>query len=114
MFRFLPGAGATEIELAQKLLQYADTLPGLGQYAVRKVAVALESIPRALADNSGANATSAVNNLYKAHKVLVYFNILIFSQFIFQSYIVQFFRNYLIHIPLLPLCDPYINENTLI
>ncbi|KPJ19786.1 T-complex protein 1 subunit theta [Papilio machaon] len=66
--RFLPGAGATEIELAQKLLQYADTLPGLEQYAVRKVAVALESIPRALADNSGANATEVINNLYKAHK----------------------------------------------
>lgn len=66
--KFLPGAGATEIELAQQLLQYADTLPGLEQYAVRKFAVALESIPRALADNSGANATEVVNNIYKAHK----------------------------------------------
>ncbi|XP_075975143.1 chaperonin containing TCP1 subunit 8 [Anticarsia gemmatalis] len=66
--RFVPGAGATEIELAQQLLQYADTLPGLEQYAVRKFAVALESIPKALADNSGANATEVVNNIYKAHK----------------------------------------------
>ncbi|CAH0683076.1 unnamed protein product [Spodoptera exigua] len=66
--KFLPGAGATEIELAEQLLQYADTLPGLEQYAVRKFAVALESIPRALADNSGANATEVVNNIYKAHK----------------------------------------------
>ncbi|XP_038213887.1 T-complex protein 1 subunit theta [Zerene cesonia] len=66
--RFLPGAGATEIELAQRLLQYADTLPGLEQYAVRKFAVALESVPRALADNSGANATEVVNNIYKAHR----------------------------------------------
>ncbi|XP_068633852.1 T-complex protein 1 subunit theta [Battus philenor] len=66
--RFLPGAGATEIELAQKLLQYADTLPGLEQYAIRKFAVALESIPRALVDNTGANATEVINNLYKAHK----------------------------------------------
>ncbi|CAG4930876.1 unnamed protein product [Colias eurytheme] len=66
--RFLPGAGATEIELAQRLLQYADTLPGLEQYAVRKFAVALESVPRALADNSGANATDVVNNIYKAHR----------------------------------------------
>lgn len=70
-FRLLPGAGAVEIELAQSLLQYADTLPGLEQYAVRKFAVALEAIPRALADNSGANATEVVNNLYKAHKVLM-------------------------------------------
>ncbi|XP_073955546.1 chaperonin containing TCP1 subunit 8 [Choristoneura fumiferana] len=66
--RFIPGAGATEIELAQRLLQYADTLPGLEQYAVRKFAVALESIPRALAENTGSNATEVVNNIYKAHK----------------------------------------------
>ncbi|XP_045449571.1 T-complex protein 1 subunit theta [Melitaea cinxia] len=65
--RFLPGAGATEIELAQQLLTYADTLPGLEQYAVRKFALALENIPRALAENSGANATEVVNNIYKAH-----------------------------------------------
>lgn len=66
--RFVPGAGATEIELAQQLLEFADTLPGLEQYAVRKFAVALESIPHALADNSGANATEVVNKIYKAHK----------------------------------------------
>nr|AWT57841.1 T-complex protein 1 [Chilo suppressalis]AWT57842.1 T-complex protein 1 [Chilo suppressalis] len=66
--RFVPGAGATEIELAQRLLEYADKLPGLEQYAVRKFAVALESIPRALADNSGANATEVIKNIYKAHK----------------------------------------------
>lgn len=67
----MAGAGATEIELAQHLLQFADTLPGLEQYAVRKFAVALESVPRALADNSGANATEVVNNIYKAHRVLI-------------------------------------------
>lgn len=66
----MPGAGAVEIELAQSLLEYADTLPGLEQYAVRKFAVALEAIPRALADNSGANTTEVINNIYKAHKVL--------------------------------------------
>lgn len=76
----MPGAGAVEIELAQQLLQYADTLPGLEQYAVRKFAVALESIPRALADNSGANATEVVNNIYKAHKVtrIIYLNETVF------------------------------------
>lgn len=66
--RFLAGGGAVEIELAQQLAEYADTLPGLDQYAVRKFAVALEAFPKALAENSGINATEVVNKLYLAHK----------------------------------------------
>jgi T-complex protein 1 subunit theta len=66
--KFLPGAGATEIELSQKLAEYADTLPGLEQYAVRKFAFALETFPKALAENSGVNATELVNKLHLAHK----------------------------------------------
>lgn len=65
--RFLPGAGAVEIELAQQLTQYADTLPGLEQYAVRKFALALEFFPKALAENSGVNATDLIEKMYKAH-----------------------------------------------
>jgi T-complex protein 1 subunit theta len=66
--RFLPGAGATEIELGQKIAEYADTLPGLDQYAVRNFAIALEVFPKALAENSGVNATEIVNELHAAHK----------------------------------------------
>ena len=66
--RFLPGAGATEIELAEKLAEYADTLPGLDQYAVRKFATALEQFPKALAENSGINTTEVLHKLYLAHK----------------------------------------------
>lgn len=66
--RFVPGAGATEIELALQLAQYADTLPGLEQYAVRKFAAALECFPKALADNSGHRATSVVDKLLEAHQ----------------------------------------------
>merc|ERR1711939_260263 len=40
--RLLPGGGACEIELAAKLAAYADTLPGLEQYAVRAYAKAFE------------------------------------------------------------------------
>lgn len=65
--RYVPGAGATEIELATQLAAYADTLPGLEQYAVRKFAVALEVFPKALAENSGVNGTELVNQLYLAH-----------------------------------------------
>lgn len=66
--RFLPGAGASEIALAVQLSEYADTLPGLDQYAVRKFAVALEAFPKALAENSGVNATDIINKLYLDHK----------------------------------------------
>lgn len=66
--KFLPGAGATEIAVAQRLSEYADTLPGLEQYAVRKFATALESFPKALAENTGVNATEIVNKLHLEHK----------------------------------------------
>jgi T-complex protein 1 subunit theta len=66
--RFVPGAGATEAELAHKLTQYADTLPGLEQYAVRKFATALESFPKALADNSGHRSTAVLEKILEAHQ----------------------------------------------
>ncbi|GAB0091090.1 chaperonin containing TCP1 subunit 8 [Sergentomyia squamirostris] len=66
--RLLPGAGATEIELSQRLSVYADTLPGLDQYAVRKFATALEIFPKSLADNSGVNSTDVLQKLHLAHR----------------------------------------------
>lgn len=66
--RFLPGAGATEVELAAQISKYADTLPGLDQYAVRKFATALESFPKTLAENSGNKASELLSKLYAAHK----------------------------------------------
>jgi T-complex protein 1 subunit theta len=66
--KFLPGGGATEIALAQSLAEYADTLPGLEQYAVRKFSTALETFPKALAENSGVNSNEIVQKLHLAHK----------------------------------------------
>jgi T-complex protein 1 subunit theta len=66
--KFLPGAGATEITLAQRLSEFADTLPGLEQYAVRKFSSALETFPKALAENSGVNANDLIQKLHLAHK----------------------------------------------
>uniref|UniRef100_A0A1L8DU97 T-complex protein 1 subunit theta n=1 Tax=Nyssomyia neivai TaxID=330878 RepID=A0A1L8DU97_9DIPT len=66
--RLLPGAGATEIELSQRLAVFADTLPGLDQYAVRKFAAALEVFPKALAENTGVNATEVLQALHLAHR----------------------------------------------
>lgn len=63
------GAGAVEIQLAKQLATYADLLPGLEQYSVRKFATALETFPKALADNSGVNGSEIVNKLYLEHKM---------------------------------------------
>ncbi|XP_003705377.1 chaperonin containing TCP1 subunit 8 [Megachile rotundata] len=66
--RLIPGAGATEIEIAAQLASYADTLPGLEQYAVRRFATALEVFPKTLAENSGSHAPELLSKLYAAHK----------------------------------------------
>ncbi|KAK6620688.1 T-complex protein 1 subunit theta [Polyplax serrata] len=66
--RFLPGAGATEIELARQISSFADTRPGLDQYAIKRFAYALEMFPKALAENSGVNANEVITKLYAAHE----------------------------------------------
>jgi len=43
--RILPGAGASEIELAMELSAFAQKQPGLEQYAIKKFAEALEEVP---------------------------------------------------------------------
>jgi T-complex protein 1 subunit theta len=65
--RFCPGAGATEIELARQLAIYADTCPGLEQYAIKKFAECFETIPRAMAENSGQHVEEVISKLYAAH-----------------------------------------------
>lgn len=66
--KLVPGAGATEIELAKQITKYGETLPGLEQYAVKKFAEALEVVPRALAENSGLKSTDIISRLYAAHQ----------------------------------------------
>ncbi|EDO38829.1 predicted protein [Nematostella vectensis] len=66
--RFVPGAGASEIELARKLTSHAETFAGLEQYAIAKFAESLECVPRALADNAGVKATELISKLYAAHQ----------------------------------------------
>ncbi|PVD28055.1 hypothetical protein C0Q70_10636 [Pomacea canaliculata] len=66
--RLIPGAGATEIELAKQITSLGESLPGLEQYAVKKFAESLESVPRALAENAGMKATDILSRLYAAHQ----------------------------------------------
>ncbi|VEN52030.1 unnamed protein product [Callosobruchus maculatus] len=66
--RLVAGAGACEAELAVQLIKYADTLPGLEQYAIRKFATALESFPKALAENSGHKSSAVLEKILEAHQ----------------------------------------------
>ncbi|XP_041462734.1 T-complex protein 1 subunit theta-like [Lytechinus variegatus] len=66
--RFVPGAGATEVELAHQLATYSETIPGLAQYAVKQYSQAFEAMPRALAENAGVKATEVLSKLYAAHQ----------------------------------------------
>ena len=56
------------MELAHLVSQYADTCPGLEQYAIKRFAAALEAFPKVLADNSGCKATEVLSRLYAAHQ----------------------------------------------
>eukprot|EP00455_Lapot_gusevi_P045403 TRINITY_DN5801_c0_g2_i1.p1 TRINITY_DN5801_c0_g2~~TRINITY_DN5801_c0_g2_i1.p1 ORF type:complete len:540 (+),score=224.37 TRINITY_DN5801_c0_g2_i1:86-1705(+) len=66
--RFVPGAAATEIELARRLQSFAEQNPGLEQYAIRKFGEALEVVARTLSENAGLNATDIIAKLYAAHE----------------------------------------------
>lgn len=65
--KFVPGAGATEIELAHRIAKYGDTLSGLEQYSVKKFATALEYFVKTLAENTGVKAKEVISTLYAAH-----------------------------------------------
>ena len=51
--KIVPGGGAPEILVAENLRQYASTLEGREQLAIRAFADAVEAIPFTLAENSG-------------------------------------------------------------
>ncbi|KAI0090887.1 T-complex protein 1 [Irpex rosettiformis] len=68
--RLVPGAGATELELAKRVDAYGAGLKGLSQHAVRRWATALEVIPRTLAENAlgGAEGNEVVSRLWAKHE----------------------------------------------
>ncbi|MFH1400664.1 MAG: thermosome subunit alpha, partial [Nanoarchaeota archaeon] len=65
--RVVAGAGSVEIELSRQLLDFANTLSGREQLAVRAFAEALEVIPRTLAENAGLDAIDTLADLKAAH-----------------------------------------------
>ncbi|KAA8563944.1 hypothetical protein EYC84_011947 [Monilinia fructicola] len=65
--RLVPGAGATEIQLVERIQAFGDKTPGLAQYSIRKFGEAFEVIPRTLAESAGLDATETLSRLYTAH-----------------------------------------------
>lgn len=63
----LTGAGATAIELSQRLRAFATGVAGREQIAVRAFAEALEVIPAALAANAGMDEVDALIELRRQH-----------------------------------------------
>jgi T-complex protein 1 subunit theta len=65
--RLVPGAGATEMQLVERIQAFGDVTPGLSQYSIRKFGEAFEVIPRTLAESAGLDATDVLSRLYTAH-----------------------------------------------
>ncbi|HET6405593.1 MAG TPA: thermosome subunit beta [Candidatus Thermoplasmatota archaeon] len=66
--KVLPGAGAPEIEVALGLRKYAATVGGREQLAIEAFADAVETLPRALAENAGLDAIDKLVDLRSAHE----------------------------------------------
>jgi len=65
--KIVPGGGAPEIEVAERLRQYASTITGRDQLAVKAFADAVEEIPVALAENAGFDPINALVELRSSH-----------------------------------------------
>ncbi|KAK0121911.1 T-complex protein 1 subunit theta [Cadophora gregata] len=65
--RLVPGAGATEMQLVERIQAFGEKTPGLAQYSIRKFGEAFEVIPRTLAESAGLDATEVLSRLYTAH-----------------------------------------------
>ena len=65
--KLVPGAGAAEMQLVERITAFGERTPGLPQYAIKAYAQAFEVIPRTLAESAGLDATEVLATLYTAH-----------------------------------------------
>ncbi|KAJ4418876.1 T-complex protein 1 subunit theta [Gnomoniopsis sp. IMI 355080] len=65
--RLVPGAGAAEMQLVERISAAGEKTPGLAQYAIKKYAEAFEVVPRTIAESAGLDATAVLADLYRAH-----------------------------------------------
>ncbi len=68
--KVVPGAGASEIEMALKLKSYAASVEGREQLAIAAFADALESVPRAIAENAGMDGIDTILEIRAKHSTV--------------------------------------------
>mmetsp|Transcript_32257 Transcript_32257/g.70277 ORF Transcript_32257/g.70277 Transcript_32257/m.70277 type:complete len:537 (+) Transcript_32257:14-1624(+) len=61
--RVVYGGGSAEIACSLAISDFADTVPGIEQYAIRAFADALEDLPMALAENAGLSPITEVTTI---------------------------------------------------
>ncbi|MFB6173287.1 MAG: thermosome subunit beta [Halobacteriales archaeon] len=66
--RVLAGGGAPEVEVADRVRDYADGVSGREQLAVEAFADSLELVPRVLAENGGLDPIDTLVDLRSAHE----------------------------------------------
>jgi chaperonin GroEL (HSP60 family) len=65
--KFVVGGGTTEIEVALRLREYAQSVGGREQLAISKFAEALEIIPKTLAESAGIDPVDVIVELISLH-----------------------------------------------
>ena len=63
----VPGAGAAEIAIADRIRDEADAISGRKQLSVRAFADAIDALPRTLAENAGADPIDSLVDLRAEH-----------------------------------------------
>ena len=66
--KIVAGGGAPEMEVARALRDYAETLPGREQLAVRSFGEAMEIVPLALGENAGLDPVDLLLELRTRHE----------------------------------------------
>ncbi|MBU2496793.1 MAG: TCP-1/cpn60 chaperonin family protein [Nanoarchaeota archaeon] len=65
--KIVAGGGAIEIALARKIREFAQGMKGREQLAIEEFALAIESIPKILAENSGLDPIDIITELKAKH-----------------------------------------------
>lgn len=66
--KIVAGGGAPELEMSRVLKNYAESLPGREQLAVKAYAEALEAIPITLTENAGLDPVDILSELRSRHE----------------------------------------------